>query len=393
VVGAVNVVRGEVALPAMVLKEAALANNLAVMGRYAEDKGFLLAPHGKTTMAPALFRRQLEAGAWGMTVANLQQAAVAYDAGARRVIVANEVVGPVDARAVAKAVGTPGREIYCLVDSAEGVRLLDRNLSLSEISGRVDVLLEVGAIGARGGVRSGEEGVAVASAVRASEHLCLVGVEGYEGSIAADRSPEALAKIDTYLEALRLVAVRLAGAGAFREGLPILISAGGSKYFDRVAQLLGPEADYQRHDVRLVVRPGCYLAHDHGAYAGASPLAGLDDARFVPALEVWAEVVSAPESGLAIVGLGKRDVPHDLGLPIPLHIARHGQSEVEPFTEGALVRIDDQHGYLRLGSGLRVGDRVGFGISHPCTAFDRWRVVLMVDDDYTVLDRVFTFFH
>jgi D-serine deaminase-like pyridoxal phosphate-dependent protein len=139
--------------------------------------------------------------------------------------------------------------------------------------------------------------------------------------------------------------------------------------------------------------------HDHGIYAETSPLAGAGEAgeRLVAALEVWAEVLSVPEPGLAIVGLGKRDVSFDLGLPVPVRIARAGSLVVEQFCDGAVSRLDDQHGYLQLGTGpgaeVAVGDRIGFGISHPCTAFDRWRTILLVDDDYVVRGRIRTYFH
>ncbi len=104
-----NAVLGDIPLPAMLLKDTALDNNLAVMKQYAGDHGFVLAPHGKTTMAPKIFQRQLEAGAWAITVANMTQAAVAYQAGAQRVLVANEVVSPADSRAVVEALAGPGR--------------------------------------------------------------------------------------------------------------------------------------------------------------------------------------------------------------------------------------------------------------------------------------------
>ena len=104
-----NAVLGDIALPAMLLKNTALDNNLAVMKQYAGDHGFVLAPHGKTTMAPKIFQRQLEAGAWAITVANMTQAAVAYQAGAQRVLVANEVVSSADSRAVVEARAGPGR--------------------------------------------------------------------------------------------------------------------------------------------------------------------------------------------------------------------------------------------------------------------------------------------
>lgn len=397
-----NVANGDIALPTMVLLETALDNNVAVMARYAAEHGFALAPHGKTTMAPALFRRQLDAGAWGITVANMAQAEVAFGAGAQRVLVANEIVGRQDARSVVEAVSDGAHELYCLVDAVDGVELLDRNLAVAAMPGRLGVLVELGAPGGRSGARSEEAAVAVAQAVAASAHLRLAGVEGFEGTLAADRSPEALAKVDRYLEGLGRLALGLVGTGLVGSG-PFLISAGGSKYFDRVAEVLGDKVlggslRHDAHDLVLVVRAGCYITHDHGIYAHASPLAaGPAGARLVAAIEVWAEVLSVPEPGLAIVGLGKRDAPYDSGLPVAVRLVRaEGGAPPEPLFGVTLSAMDDQHGYLRLGpaaASLAVGDRVGFGISHPCTAFDKWRTVLVVDDGYEVRDELRTWFH
>jgi D-serine dehydratase len=438
-INGMNAVFGEIALPAMLLKETALENNLAVMTQYAEEHRFLLAPHGKTTMAPKLFQRQLDAGAWAITVANLAQAGVAYEAGARRVLVANEVVSRADARLIAQAVadrvgpatsspqatgppvtsagvgppqgkaptadgtGDGERELYCLVDSVAGVELLDRNLGLAGLTDRLGVFVELGVPGGRTGARSEEEAVEVAGAVRASGHLRLVGVEGFEGLLVPDRSPAALATVDDYLDGLRRLTVRLSEGGAFPADGPILVSAGGSRFFDRVAAVLGEKASYGGRDVRLVVRSGCYLVHDHGTYAQASPLAGPghDGPRLLAALEVWADVLSVPEPGLVIVGLGRRDVSYDLGLPVTLAVARLGQRSIEPFAGNALSQLNDQHGYLRLDSEnqgsqqlpVKVGDRIGFGISHPCTAIDKWRTIFLVGDDYEIRDQIATFFH
>jgi D-serine dehydratase len=480
-------VLGDIALPAMLLKQSALDNNIAVMAQYASDYGFVLAPHGKTTMAPKLFRRQLEAGAWGITVANLAQAGVAYEAGARRVLVANEVVSRADAQAMVEALAAPDtpapapslhasaaqppqppltsppgaapgtvpsaapagagrRELYCLVDSVAGVELLDRNLGGAGMADRVGVFVELGVPGGRTGARSEDEAVGVAAAVGASACLRLAGVEGYEGLLAPDRSPEALAKVDEYLDGLRRLTVRLADGGAFSptggfrgpssqgpssqgpssqgpssqgpssqgpssqgpssqgpssqgpgEG-PILVSAGGSRFFDRVAAVLGPKAQYGGHDVRLVVRSGCYVVHDHGTYAEASPLAGphREGPGLMAALEVWADVLSVPEPGLVIVGLGRRDVSFDLGLPVTVAVARRETGRAEPFAGLTLSQLNDQHGYLHLAGEevpVNVGDKIGFGISHPCTAIDKWRTILLVNDDYEIVDRIPTCFH
>jgi D-serine dehydratase len=394
-----SVVTGDLLLPAMVLKESALDNNLRVMAAYARAHGFELAPHGKTTMAPELFRRQLEAGAWGITVANVAQASVAFAAGAARVLVANEIVGTADAAWAVEAVGDGDHELFGLVDSVYGAQLLDANLGRAGMTGRLGVLVEVGIRGGRTGVRSEQDVLAVVAAVSASAHLLLVGVEGYEGGIATDRSPQGLAAVDGYLDDVRHTVRALADQGAFAAAGTAIVSAGGSKYFDRVAAVLGPGGEYGGHPVRLVVRSGCYVTHDHGMYEAVSPLASSAGAdHLVPALELWAEVLSVPEPGLAIVGLGKRDTSFDLGLPVPLHLARRSGPKIEEFTDGALVALDDQHGYFRSAqssaqSPLAPGDRIGFGISHPCTAFDKWRTVLLVDDAFTVRERIHTCFH
>jgi D-serine deaminase-like pyridoxal phosphate-dependent protein len=350
----VNVLAGELALPVLVLKEVALANNLAVMAAYAREHGFVLAPHGKTTMAPALFKQQLAAGAWGMTVANMAQALVAFEAGASRVLVANELVSLADARAAARCLTLAGRELYCLSDSVEGVELLDANLAEAGAAGRLGVLVELGVPGGRTGARSEEAAVATAEAVQSSQRLRLAGVEGYEGILANDRSPEALAAVDAFLVGLRRLVVRLADAGAFSEGLQPVVSAGGSTYFDRVAELLGAKAKregyFGDHDVLLVVRSGCYLVHAHGVYAHNSPLASGPGPTLLPALELWAEVVSVPEPGLAIVGLGKRDAPYDLGLPVPLGVVR-GEQAISPLAGAKLRKLNDQHGYLTFNDG------------------------------------------
>ena len=399
----VNAVFGDVALPAMLMKQTALENNLAVMSHYAADHGFVLAPHGKTTMAPKVFQRQLEAGAWAITVANMSQAAVAYEAGAQRVLVANEVVSLADAQAIAACLGpgptaAAGRELYCLVDSVPGVRLLERNLAWAGVASPVGVFVELGVPGGRTGARSEDEAVAVAAAVHDTDRLRLVGVEGFEGLLAPDRSPQALATVDAFLDRMQRLTTRLADDGAFSAGGPVLVSAGGSRFFDRVAARLGEKSLYGGHDVDLVVRSGCYVVHDHGSYANASPLSGPGHVGpgLIGALEVWADVLSVPEPGLALVGLGRRDVSDDLGLPVTLALGRRENDRVEPFQGWSLSKLNDQHGYLQFAdtpTPVQVGDRIGFGISHPCTAIDKWRRILLVDDDYGILDEIFTYFH
>ncbi len=78
--------------PIAALSASAIDNNIGVLASWCEDNGLLLAPHGKTTMAPALFARQLAAGAWAMTAATPWQVRVYRAHGVRRVLLANELV-------------------------------------------------------------------------------------------------------------------------------------------------------------------------------------------------------------------------------------------------------------------------------------------------------------
>jgi D-serine dehydratase len=380
---------GDLPLPLLALRESALAWNLDVMHRWCAERGVSLAPHGKTAMAPQLVRRQLEAGAWGMTAATVHQVAVMRAAGASRVILANEVVGGAELAWLGRE-RAAGIEVHVLVDSVEGVRLLDEGLADAGLvassagAGRgaavLPVLIELG--GARAGCRTDAQALAVADAVEAAPRLVLAGVEGFEGTLGADRSPETLAAVDAFLDRFRGLVETLDARGLFAGVREIVATAGGSALFDRVAERLRFPAPLSR-PVRVVLRSGCYLTHDDGLYARATPL------PLRPALELWARVLSCPEPGLAIAGFGKRDAPYDLGLPVVREVRR-----AEADAAGLVVTaLNDQHAFIGDPGGvLRVGDVVVCGISHPCTAFDKWSLIPVLDDDDVVVDVIRTLF-
>ncbi len=365
----------ELALPAMTLRESALAHNIALMQEWCDARGLSLAPHGKTSMAPQLIRRQLEAGAWGMTAATVQQVSVMREAGARRVILANQVVGRPEI-AWLEGERAHGVEVFALVDSVEGVALLD-----GELLAPLPVLIELG--GSRAGCRTEAAALAVAEAVARAPRLVLAGVEGFEGAVGADREPATLAAVDAFLDRIRGLVEALDARGCFAQTPEILATAGGSALFDRVAARLAfPSLS---RPVRVVLRAGCYLTHDDVAYAGVSPLRG----ELRPALELWARVLSCPEPGLAIAGFGKRDAPYDLDLPVVRSVRRDGV----PVDRVVVESLNDQHAFVRDPDGvLRVGDVLVCGISHPCTAFDKWSLLPVLDDDDVVIDTIRTQF-
>lgn len=390
-----NDLLADVSLPAAVIHEVPLAHNLAWMQRFASDHGARLAPHGKTTMAPALFHRQLAAGAWGITLATAPQCRAAFAHGVTRLLMANQLVGEANMAIVARLIEA-GAEIYCVVDSAENVAQLGRYFAARGL--RLSVLIELGLDGGRCGCRDQEAVLALAERVASEPALVLAGLEGYEGVVQGDDPAR-----DVRAYAWHLVE---AAQALDREGLievrEPLITASGSAWYDLVARVF-QEARLGAHFVP-VLRPGCYLVHDHGLYRRAQQdvLARRPDLErgLEPALEVFAQVVSLPEPGLAIVGLGKRDIGHDQ-LPEPLRRYREGGRFDRPLPVDGwrVTRLMDQHAFVALptdpedASGeIRIGDIVAFGASHPCLTFDKWRRLCRVDERLAVLEVLETRF-
>jgi D-serine dehydratase len=392
-----SVLAGEFMLPVMVLKDSALRHNSQLMASYCKKHDVLLAPHGKTPMAPQLLSMQLDDGAWAVTAATMSQVRVWRAFGVQRVILANELVEPSSVRWVAGEMrADAGFEFYCLVDSVGGVRLLESALEDSKLDRPLQVLLEYGPAGGRAGCRTHEQGLEVALAVAEARHLALAGVEAFEGVIHGKNLAGTLEAVDGFLGDLRALVIELDEAGHFAQVPGVIVTAGGSAFPDRVVAGLGGPWRVSR-PVRLVLRSGCYLTHDAVHYNQMSPFGGRipETGPLEEALEVWGAVLSLPEPGLAILGFGKRDVSYDMELPVPRFVKTAGPQPPRPLrTDASIVALNDQHAFMKVGAeaNLKVGDLVGCGISHPCTAFDKWRLIPVVDDGYQVLDAVLTYF-
>jgi D-serine deaminase-like pyridoxal phosphate-dependent protein len=375
--------------PVLLLRESALAHNIALMAAYCASHGVELAPHGKTTMAPQLWRRQLDAGAWGITAATVAQARVILAAGVRRVLIANEVTDRTSMGWIAAQMRDPAVEIVCSVDSERGVELLAAGIA--GVPRPLPVLVELGYQGGRTGCRTEDDALEVAHLVTRKPELVLAGATGFEGTICDDRTPACLDEVRVFLDQLGEFITRLRTDGLV-ETNEAWVSAGGSAFFDLVVERLGPSGSVAD---RVLLRSGSYVAHDAGMNERMSPFAHLDaERRFHPAIEAWGTVLSRPEPELAILGFGRRDVPFDQDLPVPFALRRRSGERLD--VAGALVveRLNDQHAYCRIPAEISMepGDLVGCGLSHPCTAFDKWRVIPVLDDHDLVMDAVATYF-
>ncbi|MET9309502.1 amino acid deaminase [Streptomyces cellulosae] len=383
-----NLFTGGFTTPVLALSAERLEHNLAALETFAERHGLAFAPHGKTSMAPQLFHRQIERGAWGITLAVPHQVRVAREFGVERVFLANELVDAAALRWIAaEQDADPAFRFVCYVDSVRGVELMDA--ALAGASRPVDVVVELAAgEGARTGVRTEAECAAVADAVSAARTLRLAGVAGYEGEVPR-ADPE---RVRAWLRRLVALAVDFDKAGRFAGLDEIVVSAGGSAWFDAVADVFAEVPELSAPVLKLL-RSGAYVSHDDGHYERLTPFNRVpQEGGLEPAFRLWTQVVSRPSAEQAFTNAGKRDAAYDLDLPVARVVRRDGTER--PATGIEVTGLSDQHAWLRTSSeaDVEVGDWVGLGLSHPCTSFDKWALIPVAEADGTVVDYIRTFF-
>ncbi|RXZ51169.1 hypothetical protein ESP57_05165 [Agromyces fucosus] len=378
--------------PLLALDARALEHNAAVVQGWCDERGLELMPHGKTTMAPALWQLQLDHGATGVTLATPGQVRTARSFGIASIMLANTLVAPDAVEFIAGELADPAFSFHSWADSVATVEAMERGLEGVTLPRPIDVLVELGGAGGRTGARSVDEAVRVAERIAASPVLRLAGTAGYEGSLGHDRSPAALEAVRAYLAEMLEVheAVRGLADGE------LIVSAGGSAYLELVAEVFGPhirslspstgaeahtgalrQAQGAEPRTRWILRSGASLLHDDGFYHGISPI----DGELTPAMRGYARVVSHPEPGLALLDGGKRDFPYDEGLPVPFGVAEAPGARERPLAGASVTALNDQHAYLRADApfDLAIGEVVSLGLSHPCTAFDKWRLIPVVE--------------
>lgn len=389
-----NLLKEELSLPVATLYQSRIDNNIRWMQKFADHYQVKLAPHGKTTMTPALFKSQQQAGAWAMTLATAPQVVAAYEQGLKRIMMANQLVGKQNMRLICNLLLKGDFEFYCLVDSVENVQQLARFFASTGLT--LNVLLEIGVLGGRCGCRGQQQIEAVANEIALHDCIKFAGIEVYEGVIHGDNEEQLIREF-----LLQVVATTkdLLAQQAF-DNEQIILTGAGTAWYDVVAETFSqanlPDA------VIAVIRPGCYLIHDTGIYLDAQnalikrnqvacDLAG----DLQSTLEVWAYVQSIPESGKAIIGMGKRDVAFDAGLPTPELFYRPGQvAPISADKNWIVTDIMDQHAYLScpIDADINVGDMIAFSTSHPCLTFDKWKQISVLDEDYQVVNVHKTFF-
>jgi D-serine dehydratase len=390
-----NVLREDLPLPLMVLKRSALLHNVKVMSSFLQEHRLSIAPHAKTHMSPKLVELQLASGAWGITAGTVNQVQVFRQFGVQRILLANQLVGKQNIRYIVDEMNADSEfDFWCFVDSVEGVQHLASFAAQFGLRRPIKALLEGGLAGGRTGCRSVQQSREVLAALRTAQpYITLAGIAGFEGIISAEKPAEAEAQINQYLASLKEVLTEITPRD-LPSAQELILSAGGSAYFDLVAKAFD-EFDFFL-PTRIVLRSGCYLTHDSRMYQQSHEQMlnrGWRGPQFEAAFEIWSYVQSVPEKGLTILTMGKRDCPYDYFLPTPLRMYRTNHDERE-LSGCQIFKVNDQHAYMTFPetTDVRFGDRIVCGISHPCTAFDKWRFIPVVNDDYDVEDGLITYF-
>jgi D-serine dehydratase len=365
------------------------------MHDFCRHRGLDIAPHGKTTMSPELYKMQLKAGAWGISFANVFQAGLGIRHGIQQVIIANQVFQAADLDTLAKLLlDHPSARIYFLVDSMAQLDAIEAWQAKQAVKVTFTVLIELGMDGKRTGCRNHSQAMALAHRIKGAPGLSLCGIECYEGALATCHHEHDQAAVAALMQRVQNLALACEKEDLFQCS-EVLITAGGSAIFDLVAAHVQPQLS---RPARGILRSGCYLTHDHVEYRKMLRCVGerLKLAETLkPALEVISSVQSCPEPGLALLSMGKRDVSYDMDLPVPIWQAALGDSAVSSVpAHWEIKALNDQHAYLHFNPQSpasehpAVGRIIGSGISHPCTTFDKWRWMPIINDDYVVTSGI-----
>jgi len=373
-----NVFTSGFQFPIMVLKDKALKHNIDRMARFCKSVGAELAPHVKTTMSPQIAQMQVDAGAFALTIANFWQAEIFRRFGFKKLIIANEVLNPTAIAAIADLNGKKAAEIIFYVDSLAGLEIVKKHTSKDGIQ---NLFIEIGTDNGRGGVRDLDLVTTIAKNISEDPRLKLRGVTGFEGAVP--NAARTSAGEDSVTKFCQKIVAAANNAFPYKSESEFIISAGGSAYFEIVASELNK---FDKPKI-LLLRSGGYVTHDSKYYEEVYPFRDSND-LLLPAIEVWAQVISAPEKDFGVLNLGKRDVGCDLHNPIP--VARYSD-KLSKFS-GEIEKLNDQHGFMRSQEEFAVSELIGLGISHPCTTFDKWRLIPLVNDNYDVVDCIHTFF-
>ena len=342
----------ELDTPALLLDLDAFEYNVDRMARFFADRSTSLRPHAKTHKCPDIARRQMAAGAIGITCAKVGEAEVMVEAGIQDILIANQVVGKIKIDRLTDLADRS--KMMVAVDGPANVQQLSAACQAKGVTLRVLVEVDVGM--GRCGVQPGKAALHLAQKVARSPGLKLSGLMGYEGHLVQLRDPE---------ERKTRVLKDLAPLQETRDlleqnGLPVeIVSGGGTGTYD-ISGANPPMTE---------IEAGSYVFMD-STYSQTRP-------EFHQALFILSTIVSRTNPARLVTDAGRKTISNDFGLPTPIGVPG-----------AAMKSLSEEHGVVLLDNpdevALRPGDKIRFVPSHCCTTTNLYDKLYVIQDEVLV---------
>jgi D-serine deaminase-like pyridoxal phosphate-dependent protein len=338
------------ATPAILVDRAKLDANIRSMQAACDAAGIELRPHMKTHKMVEVARRQLGAGAKGLTCAKVGEAEAMLPAGVKEIFVANSLVG----RGLAPRLSALREKLADLRVGLTSEAHFEPLADLASATGRkLGVMLAVDTGLGREGARSDEIALRLAGKLARHPHLELRGLYCHEGHFYGLPKDQVPAALETMIERMHRI----------RQAIdPKLALWPGCSVTARLATQIS------RGRIQAV-RPGAYMFGDLSLSRTTKVMAPAD-----VAVHVLATVVDKPELGLALIDAGSKTFSSDRTPENHFGAADDGR-------DLTVVRVNEEHGYVRGADvdRLTVGERVAFVPAHICT-------VINLTNDVTVTE-------
>ena len=328
----------EIDTPALVVDLERMERNIATMARFFADKPAKLRPHWKTPKCAEVAKRQLAAGAIGITCAKLGEAEALAASGVRpSVLIANQIVGAAKlARLVELARVLP--ELIIAVDSAAQVDALDAALRNARAPApKLGALIEVDTGMHRCGTNAPGETVDLARRLTEGR-VAYRGVMGYEGhAVLVPDSAKRKELAEAAAQALGAHVETLRAAGL----APEIVSSGGTGTYDLTGSVPGVTE----------IQAGSYVFMD-GRYRDVR-------ADFEPALTLHATVIHR-RGRLVVTDAGVKSLSSDFGMPVAFDVGAR------------VVGLSEEHGHVLCDEGVELapGERLRILPSHGDTTIN-----------------------
>jgi len=343
----------ELETPAVLIDLDVVERNISRMAECARGHGVRLRPHAKTHKLLEIGRKQLAAGAVGLSVAKTGEAEVFAAAGFDDLFVAYPVVGADKARRLLALADQVRLSVG--VDSVDGARTLAGPFRSAGKTLDVKLKIDVGAH--RVGVLP-ERALEVGRRIAELPGLRLTGIYTHAGQAYNEKSPQGVAAVGRHEgEAMVGVAEAFRAAGLTLDD----VSVGSTPTARHVMAVPGVTE----------CRPGTYVYHD-ATQVSLGTCAPEDCA-----LTVLATVVSTPDPTRAVLDAGSKTLSSD-----PLRPGNGGHGFLRDHTS-RIARLSEEHGVVvvREGESFRVGDRVRILPNHACVVSNLHDVVYGVRGD------------